>query len=87
MLLILLNYLVKYYKRKHSSLDALMLGYYWVCHEIRYDTHFSERTVDFKKSQQVEEVYSSGLALILSFCNIMEAIFKKLGIKYTHIEG
>ena len=83
----LLEYIIKYSKKKHSILDALMLGYYWVCHEIKYDTHFKERNIEFKESQTAEEVYSSGYALSLGFCNIMETIFKKLCIKYVHIEG
>ena len=82
-----LDYLIKYSKIKHSSLDALMLGYYWVCHEIKYDIHFKERNMEFKESQTAEEVYSTGYALSLGYCNIMETIFKKLGIKFVHIEG
>ena len=75
------------YSKNNGTLNAILLSYYFICHEIKYDYEFKDRNENFKKSQQAENVYKSGLALSLGFTNIFETILKKLDIRYMHIEG
>ena len=75
------------YSKKHDIIDSILLSYYFICHEIKYDYEFKERDEDFKTSQKPENVYENGLALSLGFTNIFEAILKKLDVKFKHIEG
>ena len=75
------------YSKNNNPLDAILLSYYFICHEIKYDYDFKERDEDYKISQLPENVYESGLGLSLGFTNIFEAIFKKLDIRFKHIEG
>ena len=75
------------YSKKNNPLYAILLAYYFICHEIKYDYEFKEREEDYKISQLPENVYESGLALSLGFTNFFEAIFKKLDIRFRHIEG
>ena len=75
------------YGRKTNILNAILLLYYFVCHEIKYDYDFKERNEDFKKSQKAENVYESGLALSLGYTNIFEGVLKKLDVRFKHIEG
>ena len=76
-----------HYSKKYDIINSILLIYYFICHEIKYDSDFKEREEDFKTSQKPENVYESGLALSLGFTNIFEAILKKLDVKFKHIEG
>ena len=75
------------YSKKNTIMNAILLSYYFVCHEIKYDYDFKEREDDFKTSQKAENVYENGFALSLGFTNIFEAILKKLDVRFKHIEG
>ena len=75
------------YSKKNDILNAILLCYYFVCHEIKYDYDFKERDEDFKKAQKPENAYESGLALSLGFTNIFEALLKKIDVRFKHIEG
>ena len=75
------------YSKKNTILKAILLSFYFICHEIKYDYDFKEREEDYKTSQKAENVYESGLALSLGFTNILEAILKKLDIRFRRIEG
>jgi hypothetical protein len=68
-------------------LKAILLSYYFICHEIKYDYDFKEREEDYKTSQKAENVYENGLALSQGFTNIFEAILKKLDVRFRHIDG
>ena len=80
------EYIIKYAK-KNSVLNGILLTYYFICHEIKYDYEFKEREEDFKTSQKAENVYENGYAISLGFTNIFEFILKKLDVKVRHIEG
>ena len=82
----LCNYILNYSK-KNGILNAILLSYYFICHEIKYDYDFKERNQSLKISQEPENVYESGFGLSLGFTNIFEAILKKLDIRFMHIEG
>ena len=82
----LCDYIINYSK-KTNILNAILFSYYFICHEIKYDSDFKERDEDFKTAQKPENVFESGLALSLGFTNIFEAILKKLDIRFKHIEG
>ena len=75
------------YSKKNSIINAILLSFYYICHEIKYDYDFKERDEDFKRAQKPENVFENGLALSLGFTNIFEAILKKIDIKFKHIEG
>ena len=83
------DYIVNYSK-KNTVINAIFLAYYFICHEIRYDSDYKEKFEDFKEfkiAQQAENVYESGLGLSLGFSNIFETILKKLDVRFRHIEG
>ena len=75
------------YSKKNTVLKAILLSYYFICHEIKYDYDFKEREEDYKSSQKAENVYENGLALSLGYTNIFEAILKKLDVRFRHIDG
>jgi hypothetical protein len=82
----LCDYIISYSK-KNTILKAILLSYYFICHEIKYDYDFKEREEDYKTSQKAENVYENGLALSQGFTNIFEAILKKLDVRFRHIDG
>ena len=76
------------YSKKHTVLNAIILTYYYICHEIKYDYDFNERTdYNFKTSQQPETVFNNGLALSIGYTNLFEYILKKMDVRFKHIEG
>lgn len=83
------DYIVNYSK-KNTIIKAILLAYYYICHEIKYDHDYKEKFEDFKEfkiAQQAENVYENGLGLSLGFSNIFETILKKLDVRFRHIEG
>ena len=83
------EYIVNYSK-KNTVINAIFLAYYYICHEIKYDSDYKEKFEDFKDfkiAQQAENVYESGLGLSLGFTNLFETIMKKLDVRFRHIEG
>ena len=83
------DYIVNYSK-KNTIINAILLAYYFICHEIKYDYDYKEKFEDFKEfkiAQQAENVYESGLGLSLGFSNIFETILRKLDVRFRHIEG
>ena len=77
------DYIISYGKT-HSELEAVMMAFYFVCHEIKYDFN---PNLNNKNRNKVEFVYQKGKANSLGFTNIFEYFLKKLEIKYKHIEG
>ena len=83
------EYIVNYSK-KNTVINAIFLAYYYICHEIKYESDYKEKFEDFKDfkiAQQAENVYESGLGLSLGFTNLFETIMKKLDVRFRHIEG
>ena len=77
------DYIISYGKT-HSELEAVMMVFYFICHEIKYDFN---PNLNNKNRNKVEFVYQTGKATSLGFTNILEYFLKKLEIKYKHIEG
>ena len=77
------DYIISYGKT-HTELEAVMMVFYFVCHEIKYD---SNPNLNNKNRNKVEFIYQKGKANSLGFTIIFEYFLKKLEIKYKHIEG
>ena len=82
----LLSYILNF-SRKTNILNAILLSFYYICQEIKYDYEFEDREEKYKTSQNAENVFESGLALSLGYTNIFEAILRKLDVRFIHIEG
>ena len=93
------DYIIKF-RKTHSELEAAMMAFYFVCHEIKYDGNYfqlinsennfmknQKKIKSLRKSQNPENVYKKGRALSTGFTNIFELLLKKMEIKYKHIEG
>ena len=80
------DYLVKYTKT-HTELDSIMLAFYFVCKEIKFDKDLYDNNEETKYNQKPMTVYDEGVAVSSGFCNIFEYILKKMKIKFKHIEG
>ena len=81
-----MEYLVNYAK-EHSQLDSIMIAFYFVCKEIKFDKECYDNNAETKNNQKPENVFNEGLAISSGFTNIFEYILRKMEIKYKHIEG
>ena len=81
-----IDYLVKYSK-KNSELDSIMMAFYFVCKEIKFDKERYDNDEETKYNQKPMSVFDEGLALSSGFTNIFEYILKKMEIKFRHIDG
>ena len=81
-----IEYIVNYSK-KHSQLDSVMMAFYFVCKEIKFDKDCYDNDEETKYNQKPENVFDEGLAVSSGFTNIFEYILKKMEIKFKHIEG
>ena len=81
-----INYLVKYSKT-HSDLEKIMMAFYFVCKEIKFDKESYDSDEEAKSVQTPMNVYDEGLAVSAGFTNLFEYILKKMEIKFKHIDG
>ena len=81
-----IEYIINYSK-KNSQLDSLMMAYYFVCKEIKFDKECYEEDKETKYNQRPENVFEEGFAVSSGFTNLFELILKKMEIKYKHIDG
>ena len=98
----IIDYIVNY-RKNHSELEAVMMAFYFVTHEIKYDNSYKYKSKDniehnnnnknnkkntnSKNFQRPDLVYKKGKALSLGYTNIFEYILKRMEIKYKHLEG
>ena len=76
------------YKKKCSELEAVMMAFYFVCHEIKYLRNNDNITMkNLKYSQKPENVFEAKRALSIGFTNIFEYLLKKMEVRHKHIEG
>ena len=75
------------YSKYHSQLDSIMMAFYFVCKEIKFDKDCFDNDEETKYNQKPENVFDEGLAVSSGFTNIFEYILKKMEIKYKHIDG
>ena len=81
-----IEYIVNYAKN-HSPLESIMMAFYFVCKEIKFDKECYDNNDDTKYNQKPENVFDRGLALSLGYSNLFEYILKKMEIKFKHIDG
>ena len=81
-----IQYIVNYSKN-HSQLESLMMAFYFVCKEIKFDKECYNNNEETKINQKPENVFDEELATSIGYTNIFEYILKKLEIKYKHIDG
>ena len=81
-----IDYIVKYSK-KNSELDSILMAYYFVCKEIKFDKECYDNNEETKLNQSPREVFDEGLAVSSGFTNLFEYILKKMEIKFKHIDG
>ena len=89
------------YRKNHSELESAMMAFYFVCHEIKYDSFYYKKnnnvninnnqnkktSFNIKNFQRPDLIYRKGKALSLGFTNLFEYILKRMEIKYKHLEG
>ena len=88
------------YRKNHSELESAMMAFYFVCHEIKYDSSYYKKNNNnnltnkqnktnnnIKNFQKPDIIYKKGKALSLGFTNLFEYILKRMEIKYKHLEG
>ena len=81
-----IDYLIKYSKA-HSDLEKIMMAFYFVCKEIKFDQECYNNNEEINSDQSPIKVYEEGLALSSGFTNLFEYILKKMEIKFKHIDG
>ena len=81
-----INYLVKYSKIK-GELESIMMAFYFVCKEIKFDKECYNNNEETKFNQKPINVYDEGMGVSSGFTNLFEYILKKMEIKYKHIDG
>ena len=81
-----IDYLIKYSKT-HSDLEKIMMAFYFVCKEIKFDQECYNNNEEMNSDQSPIKVYEDGLALSSGFTNLFEYILKKMEIKFKHIDG
>ena len=81
------DYLINY-KKKSSELEAVMMVFYFLAHEIKYLKNNDTITnKNLKTSQKPENIFESKKALSIGFANFFEYFLKRMEIRYKHIEG
>jgi len=81
------DYLINY-KKKSSELEAVMMVFYFLAHEIKYLKNNDTITnKNLKTSQKPENIFESKKALSIGFTNFFEYFLKRMEIRYKHIEG
>ena len=81
-----INYLVKYSKIE-GDLESIMMAFYFVCKEIKFDKECYNNNEETKFNQKPINVYDEGMGVSSGFTNLFEYILKKMEIKYKHIDG
>ena len=81
------DYIVNY-RKKSSELEAVMMAFYFLCHEIKYLKNNENITnKNLNSTQKPEYIYEAKKALSIGFTNFFEYFLKRMEIKYKHIEG
>ena len=81
-----IQYIVNYSKN-HSQLESLMMAFYFVCKEIKFDKECYNNNEETKLNQKPENVFDEELAVSTGYTNLFEYILKKMEIKFRHIDG
>ena len=81
-----IQYIVNYSK-DHSQLESIMMAFYFVCKEIKFDKECYDNDEETRINQKPEKVFDDGLAISSGFTNIFEYILKRMEIKFKHING
>ena len=81
------------YRKEHSELEAVMMAFYFVCHDVKFDNTFMKkfmeknkenekknniRKLNIKNFQKPEIIYRKGRALSLGFTNLFEYLLKRM---------
>ena len=82
----MIDYILSY-RKNNSELEAVMMVFYFICHEIKFDMNAKLKKHDNKYAQKPDKIYENGRALSLGFTNIFEYMLKKLEVKFKHIKG
>ena len=82
----IIDYILSY-RKQNSELETVMMIFYFICHEIKFDVNAKGKKTDNKYAQKPDEVFERGKALSLGFTNIFEYMLKKIEVKFKHIEG
>ena len=82
----IIQYIVNYTKN-HTQLESIMMAFYFVCKEIKFDKECYNNDEETRINQKPENVFDDGLAISSGFTNIFEYILRKMEIKYKHING
>ena len=81
------DYIVNY-KKKSSDLEAVLMAFYFLSHEIKYLKNNDTITEkNLKATQKPEYIFESKKALSIGFTNFFEYFLKRMEIRYKHIEG
>ena len=93
------DFIIKF-RKTHSELESVMMAFYFVCHEIKYDGNYfqlihnenniikkQKKIKNLRVSQKPENVFKKGKALSIGFTNLFELLLKKMEVKFKHIEG
>ena len=80
------DYICKY-KGKHGELDLYLMIIYYISQTIKYDMNGYEGKRNNKYDQSPENIYKTGNALSIGFCNYFEYFCKRKNLKYRRIEG
>ncbi|MBQ2346701.1 MAG: hypothetical protein II391_05045, partial [Kiritimatiellae bacterium] len=70
-----INYLVKYSKIK-GDLESIMMAFYFVCKEIKFDKECYNNNEETKFNQKPINVYDEGMGVSSGFTNLFEYILK-----------
>ena len=93
------DFIIKF-RKTHSELESVMMAFYFICHEIKYDGNYfqlihnenniikkQKKIKNLRVSQKPENVFKKGKALSTGFTNLFELLLKKMEVKFKHIEG
>jgi hypothetical protein len=81
------DYIVNF-KKKSSELEAVMMVFYFLAHEIKYLKNNDNITnKNLKIINKPEYIFESKRALSIGFTNFFEYFLKRMEIRYKHIEG
>ena len=75
------------YSKNHNELESIMMFFYFICKEIKFDNICYIQNEITKYNQRPDNVFDKGFGTSLGFTNIFEMFLKKLEIKYKHIDG
>jgi hypothetical protein len=81
------DYIVNF-RKKSSELEAVMMVFYFLCHEIKYLKNNDNITnKNLIITQKPKYIFETKKALSIGFTNFFEYFLKRMEIRYKHIEG